>query len=328
MTYNVENLFDTVKDPVKKDADFLPLSLKADPKIQAECRAMQKSEWRQRCLTLDYSEAVLAEKIKRLGEVILSLQGHKGPDVIILQEVENLGVLKQLADQGLPHSDYRAILLEGSDYRGIDVAILTRLQPLGDAHLEKIPFEEKAMKREKLANDFREVLVQDLALPGGDVLTVMGVHLPAPFHDASLRQQALAFLKKLRDQRGSNRYTLVAGDFNITRDENHDLGVLNQAEKDGWVVAHRLGCYQCKGTSYYPPKKQWSFLDMVWLSERMSPQSKETGWKLIPDATRVVDNGSKHQRNKQKTPEPFSVHYSKIKGVSDHFPLLVGLTRK
>ena len=57
--------------------------------------------------------------MKNLSEVIL----YKSPDILILQEVENIDVLEQLQKKYLLSSGYNhARLVEGKDKRGIDVA--------------------------------------------------------------------------------------------------------------------------------------------------------------------------------------------------------------
>ena len=56
----------------------------------------------------------------------------RGADIIALQEVENVAILERLRTEYLADSGYLpAILIEGQDIRGIDVAFLSRL-PLAE----------------------------------------------------------------------------------------------------------------------------------------------------------------------------------------------------
>ena len=77
-----------------------------------------------------------------------------------------------------------------------------------------------------------------------------------------------------------------------------------------WQVAHDL-CEACPGTSYYPPKDDWSFLDMVlW---RSTPGWKMTGSFLANQTSeQVLPNG---------TPKRFQL--PEASGVSDHWPLVM-----
>lgn len=91
-TFNVENLFDT-QDPNPDDP----------PKP---------------------SKAVYETKLNRLADVIVAMGA---PTIIGLQEVENIGVLEDLA--ALPQLaayQYQAALIDGTDPRGIDVGYLVR----------------------------------------------------------------------------------------------------------------------------------------------------------------------------------------------------------
>ena len=92
MTWNVENLFD-VRDPHPSSP---PL-----PTV---------SEYRQ--------------QITKVAETILAAGL---PTVIGLQEVENIGVLEDIAEHDLlAESGYMPVLIEGTDSRGIDVGYLVR----------------------------------------------------------------------------------------------------------------------------------------------------------------------------------------------------------
>ena len=94
-TYNLENLFDAVDDPGKDDAPSTPTA------------------------------AQYAVDLAKRARSIAS--GLGSPDVLVVEEVENLGVLQDLAAQPeLVPAGYRAVLVEGPDSRGIDVGVLYR----------------------------------------------------------------------------------------------------------------------------------------------------------------------------------------------------------
>src|SRR5690606_30900931 len=110
-------------------------------------------------------------------------------------EVENLGVLERLRTGYLADAGYRpAILVEGDDDRGIDVAFLTRLPVSGRPKLHRIPFDGADPGR---VADTRGILEATFVLPDGSLLTGFAVHFPAPFHPTDMRVAAYEFLAKL-----------------------------------------------------------------------------------------------------------------------------------
>jgi len=117
MSYNVENLFDTIDDPHKTDNEFLPTS---------------KKKW---------TSARYHEKLQHLAKVISSADANKLPDLLSLVEVENQLVLDDLNQQTLlKNGHYKIIHKESPDRRGIDVALLynAKMFNLLDQHFYKV----------------------------------------------------------------------------------------------------------------------------------------------------------------------------------------------
>ena len=101
--YNTENLFDTIDDPNKSDESFLPNS---------------KVAW---------TSERFNSKLKSIARAIVAMDSTNLPAVVGLAEVENITVLKDLITKTrLKNGNYQAILEEGSDPRGIDVALIFR----------------------------------------------------------------------------------------------------------------------------------------------------------------------------------------------------------
>ena len=128
MTFNVENLFDNIDDPVKDDKAYLPLSAKQTAAHKSACNEIEVQRWRDECLNLDWNDDILDYKMTVIAATILQVNDGRGADIIALQEIENLAVLEQLRTGYLANAGYLpAILIEGTDARGIDVAFLSRL---------------------------------------------------------------------------------------------------------------------------------------------------------------------------------------------------------
>lgn len=319
MAFNVENLFDTEDDPKKSDETFLPLSKKGTPRHLKLCEKYRSEKWREECRTFDWSEEVLKLKLERLGKVIRSVKSGQGPDILVLEEVENKGILERLVKEQWGGLDGKqVILIEGPDQRGIDVAMVSRLPLLGKPRLRRIPF-HSISHDQKI--DTRPILQARFKLPDGKPLTVFGVHFPAPFHPFALRIQALQYLNQLRQEVGKDEMVIAAGDFNIPREEDNKERLLERFTQVDWVVAHKWACGTCNGTTYYAPKKSWSFLDMIFLSKNFYDGLQ--GWKAVKESFRIVNRAELEQMTKEGFPNSFEPNTKS--GVSDHWPLAIDL---
>lgn len=103
MSYNVENLFDTINDPDKEDEDFLPSG---------------KQKW---------TAERYAKKLEQLSKVIATINSKNLPAVIGLYEIENKAVVEALAaTTRLQKGKYGVVHYESPDKRSIDVAMMYR----------------------------------------------------------------------------------------------------------------------------------------------------------------------------------------------------------
>ncbi len=102
MSYNVENLFDTINDP-ENDEDFLPSG---------------KLKW---------NSQRYQEKLNHIAQVINGVKTENGdhyPLVVGLIEVEHASCLEDLgALPSLAQAHYKVAFIEGEDERGIDVGL-------------------------------------------------------------------------------------------------------------------------------------------------------------------------------------------------------------
>jgi len=132
MSFNVQNLFDNHDDAGKDDKAYLPIEAKQDEAHKAACKEIPVESWRNECLNLDWSNLAIEVKLTSLANTIRQVNNGKGADIITLQEVENAAILDRLRTEELADLGYLApILIEGTDVRGIDVAILSKF-PLAD----------------------------------------------------------------------------------------------------------------------------------------------------------------------------------------------------
>jgi hypothetical protein len=128
--YNLENLFDTINDPLKYDEASPMMEIKAN-----------RSE-------------VYKNKIKNMARVIASIGSDKAnnsPAIIGVCEIENREVLVDLVnDPLLLGKDYGIIHFEGPDRRSIDVALLYQkalFKPMDSRPHELLIYDRLTRKR-------------------------------------------------------------------------------------------------------------------------------------------------------------------------------------
>lgn len=102
--YNLENLYDTVNNPITNDEEFLPTGVR------------------------NYNTPVYMDKINKLATVISQIGKEvnaDGPAILGVAEVENDTVLNDLVHHVLLEKrNYRIVHYDSKDIRGVDVGLL------------------------------------------------------------------------------------------------------------------------------------------------------------------------------------------------------------
>ena len=114
--WNVENLYDVINDPLKDDEEFLPESSK---------------QW---------NDARYEDKLNNLTKVINYMNNGCGPDILAMEEVENINVVKRLLYK-MRDRDYIVAHRDSPDARGIDVALMYDRNVFDIANVEKLHVE-------------------------------------------------------------------------------------------------------------------------------------------------------------------------------------------
>jgi endonuclease/exonuclease/phosphatase family metal-dependent hydrolase len=161
-------------------------------------------------LDLHPSAAEVEARLRGIAAVLAALDA----DVVLLQEVEDLPLLRRLADRaGFPE----ARLVEGNDPRGIDVGLLSRL-----------PVQAYLSHADDLGPDGRRLWPRDAVEAvldaGGRRLLLLGTHLSSRLSDpaGARRRLQAARLRELADlavARWTPRLALVGGDLNAEQTE-------------------------------------------------------------------------------------------------------------
>ncbi|MEM7765851.1 MAG: endonuclease/exonuclease/phosphatase family protein, partial [Pseudomonadota bacterium] len=309
MTFNVENLFDAMDDPGKDDHAYLPITKKRNAAHRALCEPIEVPRWRNECLALNWTEDAVDFKLRQLAASILQVNDGKGPDIVALQEVENIGILRRLSRDYLQAAGYETtVLIEGRDNRGIDVGFLSRLPLNGEATLH--PFNLVGFPDR--AGDTRGILQATFVLPDGQLLSGFVAHFPAPYHPIEMREQAYDHLNALRAQVPDGHWVFAAGDFNTPAREMRDTSIMDDRVRPYWTVAHEVECDGCVGTNYWSRGNSWSFLDMVLFSPAKTASAST--W-TIPEGGVFVADDYDDQLNGDGTVRRFDL--DQRRGVSD-----------
>lgn len=189
---NVRNLFDTVDDPKKQD-DV--------PTAEEHARHLRK-------LALTVRDVLDA------------------PDVVALQEVENEQVLRELAARPeLAALGYEAVLHEGRDPRGIDVAMLYRRERVTPVAVETWDPLGAAPSGRRTRTFTRPPLVVEFApagVPDGPTLRVASAHLTSRLQGADgerRRTDQAAALAAGIDAATNGAAIVLAADLNMAPGE-------------------------------------------------------------------------------------------------------------
>ena len=343
MTYNVENLFDTVHDEGKNDYEFLPLS----HSLKSRCYGPYK----RLCLRRDWSPEVLRTKIHQLARVVES--SGSLPDVLGLQEVENIGVLQAFADR----LGYQGVsLIEGPDQRGIDVAALykeEKLQLLEQNAYSVSPINPKG-RATRATRDVLE-LVFKVKQNQRLILAVYVNHWPSqgtPNSGWKRRNAARAMMQAITQLHARyasfDVHAMAIGDFNtLPEDRPHPFHSVLYAAHAPYTMEYPVGWYFRKhpqfasarkahrkmplGTYYYLRELRHNFLDRIFTGRRL--HTGPLGLRVLIESYRIVSpDFASHvaeakvwsQRKRFTVPLRYNGKVgTQAEGAADHFPVTV-----
>ena len=300
LSYNVENLFDTVDDPKVPDEEFLPSSEK---------------KW-----THDRYQ----KKLDDLAKVISGVNPKDAPEIVGLVEVENRQVLEDLiSTPALKSHQYGIIHEESPDYRGIDVAMIYRRDAFTEIMHETLPV----------------VFADDPEFKTRDILHVVGKirnntihvfvnHWPSRIggEDKTEPKRILAarVLKQKVDKlmaADPRVHIVIMGDMN---DEPANVSLLEtlgaKSPETGAKLVNLMMPDDKKNEGTYFFSGNWNMLDNIVVSGEMITGNKvkieNRKGEIYRDEWMIFTN-----RNGARTPNRTYVSNKYTGGVSDHFPV-------
>lgn len=308
VSWNIENLFDTHHDSLKNDHEFLPDAMR---------------HW-------NYSR--YKKKLADIARVITAIGEWNPPALVGLCEVENDSALRDLTRRSpLKELDYRYVMTDSPDLRGIDVALLYQrdlFKLLSSRSISIPPLKEHRPTRDLLH-------VSGLLLTG-DTLDVFVCHLPSRSGGAEVsepyRLHAAQILRIEADSILNARLhpqVIIMGDFN---DYPTNKSIQEVLEAEAPSAANTLSpskLYhllarkaQSREFGSYKYRGEWGLLDHLIVSGTLLNQSgnfftseEKANVCLLPFLL--------NEDNKYGDKEPFRT-YKGMKyqgGISDHLPI-------
>ena len=343
-SYNVENLFDTKKEPGKWDDQFTPTG---------------KYKW---------TEAKLAQKLENLGKVFRTINGGKGPDIMALNEVENEPMLQRLRDEALGDLGYETLVhIESDDWRGIDNALISRYPLVGEPVLHQVHDSSNPLWGSDTTRGFLEATLD----VDGRPLAVLVTHFPTNKKYEKKQKQRADYARQVRERVEQleadhpGREVMVLGDFNGNPgDAAFGKDGLRTSGDGDAVSSGKAAMYNALAVmaeQHADPRPGRSFSDLGAIDEVLEESfgrnigsiswvndDKETEWHLFDhvllSASLLSDKGLCHvPGSTQVVREPFmvaedgqprafhedGVEYGEQKldrtGYSDHLPVVTRL---
>ncbi len=297
--YNVENLFDTINDPLTNDDEFTPLSTK---------------KW---------GRDRYNEKVSQLAKVI-SEMGQNRSMLLGLCEIENINVLRDLSnrDELRPYV-FGIVHFESPDERGIDVALL-------------YPKEQMVVLRKEALNvpmpegerPTRDILYAQLRFRKYGVLHVFVNHWPSRTGGAEIteykRIAAAEVLKEKIDEilmTDPDAYVICMGDFNDYPTDKSLIETLGARSKDeDEILVNLMQGLESEKRGSYNYKGDWGFLDQIIVSR---PFFDGKGLDLIKGSTSPYFSADMIHKNDKNAESPNRTYSGDryYGGYSDHLPV-------
>ena len=295
--YNVENIFDTLDHPTKRDEEFTP---------NADRQWNGYKYW---------------DKLNKTSKVIAALGGWQLPDVVGVCEIENDTVLKDLVKkEALKNGDFKIAHFNAPDARGIDVGLIYNSSRLNLLYSEPLLVEIKKEPNFKT----RDILYAKLLFKK-DTLHIFVNHWPSRRGGSAQseykRIRAAEVLKAKIDSLSildSTVNIIVMGDFN---DTPKNKSMTEHLLKNDISSMHDLMEDLPKSFGSHKYQGHWSYLDQLILSQnamtKMTSKNAVVFWQDW-----MLEKDSKHPGYYPKRSWR-GIYYNY--GFSDHLPVFIDL---
>lgn len=317
--YNLENLFDTIDDPDTNDDEFLPEGA--------------------RCWTDDKYR----QKLGNMSRVLADIAAHNDgfPAVIGVAEVENIGVMRDLAAQpALADGGYEIVHFDSPDARGIDCGFFYRpdlFRIEGSAAVKFAPAERPDLRTRDMVTMWGTLYGEPFCF----IVTHWPSRLGGKEETAPLRMLAAAQCRRMADSvRMANPKVkvVIMGDMNDDATDDsivEGLGCAARPEElDGerrmfnpFIEILKSG----RGTLAY--RDSWNLFDNIIVSDNMAGEGSR-GLKIERAADSefyghifcepyMVQSEGRYRGYPLRT----FIGTNFMNGFSDHFPVYIRISK-
>lgn len=314
--YNLENLFDTIKDPNINDDEYLP------------SRGWTSKKYRKKLQNLD----------RVIPEIGVNEQQPNAPTIIGVCEVENRGVLEDLVKMpGIAKHDYGIVHFDSPDGRGIDVGFLYQKKHFTPTSYSNIPLRVKRIDDPERWLRSRDQLLVSGYLDGEEMHFIIN-HWPSRSggekRSSPYREAAGALNKRIIDslqQINPNAKVMTMGDLNdgpYNKSVKKELGAQRRKEDtkpQGMFNPFEEMSKRGEGTLAY--RDSWDLFDQIiisgaFLDTNDKDYSTYKYWKSgIHKKQYLIQQEGQYKgyplRNTNAEP-----------GFSDHFPVYIYLIKE
>jgi endonuclease/exonuclease/phosphatase family metal-dependent hydrolase len=286
-TFNLNNLFDRwnfegAVEVLAQGTSSVPATYTFD------------DEHRRRLQLDGHGKLLVAKKpedTNRVAERLLAAD----VDVWVVQEVENVDVLREFNRDHLSGSYQHVMVIDGNDStRFIDIGLLSR-RPLGGVTSYQRTFHPAVPGRPIFSRDLVEAEILDAH--GRRVLTVFGTHLKSKFVDFTVQdpvaaaaaaqllrtQQAETIVRIIASRMSTRQRYLLCGDMNDTPDSPALVAYAQAGFVNALTSPTEVGAVKTTvqlpaspaWTSTFKPARQprtFDLIDQIWLSPALAPR--------------------------------------------------------
>jgi endonuclease/exonuclease/phosphatase family metal-dependent hydrolase len=258
------------------------------------------------------------------------------PDVICIQEVENMLALKAFHDRYLRRiwkpkqvSFNHMMLIEGNDPRGIDVAVLSRFRiEKAATHQDKngtINYPDGSKRERIFRRDCLEVHIKKF----NKTLPIFVCHFKSMMggrkETSPIREAEALTVRKIIEEQFDNPKKsdwVIVGDLNDYTEEDgetDDMHALNPLLEQGFSedVVKRIQDPKTRWTHYYTGEGSYRQLDYILISPSLAEKNKN----VIPS---IIRKGQPFRADRYKGPRWPRVGFDRPKA-SDHCPIFIDL---
>lgn len=311
--YNLENLFDTINNNDKYDAEFSP---------QGDRQWTGKKYW---------------SKVRNMASVFKEMANKyipTGPAVIGVAELENRSVLEDLVkDPTIRAWNLQIVHFDSPDRRGVDVGLLYNpkfFKVLSTASRRLfIPSKPDFLTRDQLVVT---------GLLGGDKISFIVNHWPSRLGGESqssyLREAAAALTRSIADsllREDPNAGVVIMGDLNddpFNKSVKDVIGAKKKVEEvpDGGFF-NPMWSILDKGIGTLAYRGNWNLFDQIIVSKNLLGKNRESlkFWRAEVFNKPFLTNDSGQYKGYPKRTFSGGVF---LNGYSDHFPSLIYLVKE